>query len=159
MSDLPRSLIRFQTNEQLTRCIGLLIQSSDAGVSIGGNIATFIPGSFCAWCIELLTEAKLAAETGGRPKSYFKGSSKQAQVVSFNGVLASQAVSEVLQLLTGFAPASPDLTIKKFSGIDGTLEPWEVRKNQTCTNCQSALSAGDTIWNRPSFIRRPFRPT
>ena len=128
--------------------IGLLIQASDAGASIGGNVATFIPGSFCAWCIEFLTEAKLLAETGGRPRSYFKGGSSQAQVVSFNGVLASQAVSEVLQLLTGFAPVSSDLTIKKFSGLDGTLEHWAVRKNQTCTNCQAALSAGDTIWHR-----------
>jgi len=128
--------------------IGLLIQPSDAGVTIGGNVATFIPGSFCAWCIDFLSEAKLSAETGGRPRSYLKGGSKQAQVVSFNGLLASQAASEVLQLLTGFAPVTQSLNIKKFNGLDGTLESWEVRQNRNCSNCQRKLAAGDAVWQK-----------
>jgi molybdopterin/thiamine biosynthesis adenylyltransferase len=128
--------------------IGLQIQRSDAGVTIGGNVATFIPGSFCAWCIDFLSEAKLSAETGGRPRSYLKGGSKQAQVVSFNGLLASQAATEVLQLLTGFAPVTPSLNIKKFNGLDGTLESWEVRQIRTCSNCQRMLAAGDAVWQK-----------
>src|SRR5262249_45748839 len=65
---------------------------------IGGNVSTLLPGSHCLWCAGYLTQAKLDLETGGRDRSYLHSGPGAAQVVSFNGVLASQAVSEVLQL-------------------------------------------------------------
>lgn len=76
----------------------------------------------------------------------FQGSEKQAQVVSMNGLLASQAVTEVLQFLTGFAPAEEDMTIKKFDGVEGTLTKWRVKKNATCQACGMMLGAGDIVW-------------
>jgi hypothetical protein len=66
--------------------------------------------------------------------SYFEKNKQEAQVVSFNGVLASQAVSEVLQLLTGYRGSGireADLKVpgesvfrgyKKFDGVTGTLQ-------------------------------------
>lgn len=128
--------------------IGLLIRPIEQGVgiTIGGNVITAVPGQFCQWCIGFLTKDKLDAETGGRPRSYFEGADGQAQVVSMNGVLASQAVSEVLQLLTGFAPVGDELVIKKYDGLAGTLENWIVRPDGTCSLCATALGAGDLIW-------------
>jgi molybdopterin/thiamine biosynthesis adenylyltransferase len=130
--------------------IGLLIQPIAGGdvVSIGGHVAMLIPGEFCQWCIDMLTDKKLNAEAGGRPRSYFHGTDAQAQVVSFNGILASQAVSEVLQLLTGFAPPDPQMSLKKFNGLEGTLEKWVVERNPRCNNCGSSLGAGDVVWER-----------
>lgn len=128
--------------------IGLLIRPVEDGdhVAIGGNVGTFIPGSFCQWCIGFLTDAKLSTETGGRARSYFEGADKQAQVVSMNGLLASQAVTEVLQLLTGFARTGAETSIRKFDGIEGTLTKWDVGKKAGCSKCQSALAAGEVIW-------------
>lgn len=127
--------------------IGLLIQPlPGGGLTIGGHVATFIPGGFCQWCLDFLTEAKLAGETGGRPRSYFQDTDKQAQVVSMNGVLASQAVSEVLQLLTGFAPVDDEMAVKKFDGLEGTLKEWKVRPRNHCPICRRVLGAGDVVW-------------
>jgi molybdopterin/thiamine biosynthesis adenylyltransferase len=130
--------------------IGLLIQPIAGGdvISIGGHVALLIPGEFCQWCIEMLTDIKLKGEAGGRPRSYFQGTDAQAQVVSFNGVLGSQAVSEVLQLLTGFAPPDPEMSFKKFNGLEGTLEKWQVESNPRCKNCGSSLGAGDVVWEQ-----------
>jgi hypothetical protein len=129
--------------------IGLLIVPPDLGkgdARIGGNVAPFIPGAACAWCVGLLSQGKLDQETGGRPRSYLEGMQAQAQVVNFNGLLASQAVSEVLQLLTGFAPPDVEDSIKKFDGIDGTLTKWVVKRNPNCSECQNTLGAGDLVW-------------
>jgi len=117
-------------------------------LAIGGNVATFIPGQFCAWCAGFLSQKKLDEETGGRPRSYFEGTAAQAQVISFNGVLANQAVSDVLQLLTGFAPHNSNYSIRKFDGVGGTLENWRVRKDPSCAFCERALSAGEVVWRK-----------
>jgi molybdopterin-synthase adenylyltransferase len=129
--------------------IGLLIVPGAAGahdIRIGGNVAAFIPGAFCAWCVGLLSQEKLDAETGGRPRSYLEGAEDQAQVVSFNGLLASQAVSEVLQLIIGFVPQDTEDSIKKFDGIEGTLTKWIVNRQASCGECRDVLAAGDLVW-------------
>src|SRR5206468_2874819 len=127
--------------------IGLLIRPVEGTkrVAIGGDVAVFIPGGFCAWCIGRLSKEKLDLETGGRPKSYFQGADKQAQVVSMNGVLASQAATEILALLTGFRDdhEDPEMAIRKFDGIEGTLVKWLVKKKATCDLCEGTLGAGD----------------
>jgi molybdopterin-synthase adenylyltransferase len=130
--------------------IGVLIRpmTAEGNISIGGNVITCLPGKFCLWCVGHITQQGLDNETGGRPKSYFKGTGKQAQVISFNGIVASQAVSEVLQLLTGFAPAEEDMVIKKFDGLNGTLANWRVSKNYSCSLCKYGLALGDSVWKK-----------
>jgi hypothetical protein len=108
---------------------------------------TLIPGGFCQWCIDALSDEKLSLETGGRSRSYFQGTDKQAQVVSMNGVLASQAVSEVLQLLTAFAPIDEEMNFKKFDGLEGTLQKWGVKHRIDCPKCNAALGASDVVWH------------
>jgi molybdopterin/thiamine biosynthesis adenylyltransferase len=130
--------------------IGLLIRpiKEGGGISIGGQVITAIPGRFCLWCCGLLSHQKLLAETGGRPRTYFEGTDKQAQVVSMNGVLASQAVSEVLQILTGFAPVDlEEKCFKKYDGLSGTLMEWEVKPNPACSMCRAVLGSGDPVWD------------
>lgn len=130
--------------------IGMLIRpdKQSGQITIGGNVLTLIPGGFCQWCNDFLSEAKLKAETGGRTRSYFEGGEKQAQVVSFNGTLASQAVTEVLQLLTGFAPTAGEFTVKKFDGLEGTIQNWSVKKKLDCSYCQNSLAGGDPVWEQ-----------
>jgi hypothetical protein len=53
-------------------------------------------------CCGFLSREKIEAGQNGPTRGYFEKNRQEAQVVSFNGVLASQAVTEVLQLLTGF---------------------------------------------------------
>jgi hypothetical protein len=135
-------------------------ESSDPRVQIAGNVITFIPGSFCLWCCNFLSRQKIELEQNGPARSYFEKNKQEAQVVSFNGVLASQAVNEVLQLLTGFGGAGineADLKIpgesvfrgyKKFDGVTGTLQEWGGARRSACQHCEHALAAGDVIFTK-----------
>jgi molybdopterin/thiamine biosynthesis adenylyltransferase len=126
--------------------IGMLIQGnpkSKSEFSIGGNVHVFIPGEHCPWCIDFISQFKLEREAGGRPRSYFEGADKQAQVVTFNGILANHAVNEVLQLITGFASTKDVSTFTKYNGIDGELQSWVAKKNDACPKCGLDLAAGD----------------
>jgi hypothetical protein len=132
-------------------------------VSIGGNVLTLIPGGFCMWCCDFLSKDKLAAELAGANRNYFENRAGEAQVVSLNGVVASQAVTEVLQLLTGFAGnglGRADVALvdqptlqrgfRKFDGVRGTLEDWGAARKPDCTFCRSMLAAGVVAWSQPS---------
>jgi hypothetical protein len=128
--------------------IGLLIVPNQGSQFIGGNVLSLIPGRFCMWCIGYLSERKLAEETGGKPRSYFQGAPKQAQVVSFNGLLSSAAMNEVLHLITGYRPESDLTSIKKFDGNKGTLEDWDVNIQSNCPKCDLQVAAGDIVWSK-----------
>jgi hypothetical protein len=82
------------------------------------------------WCAGVLSQERLDAETGGRPRSYFLGTDEQAQVVSMNGSLASQAAT----------------TIQKYNGLTGTLEEWVVPRKVPCPTCRDTLGAGEVVW-------------
>lgn len=115
--------------------------------AIAGNVFTFVPGGPCLWCIDFLTEEKIEKETESRGRPYLRTvDNADALVVSFNGVLASQAVNEVLQLLTGFAPEEYLSFYKKYDGFAGVLSPWTVHRNERCPRCTSFLAGGDPTW-------------
>jgi len=135
------------------------VQDNGPRVAIGGNIITLIPGGFCLWCCGFLSDEKLAGELNGPNRGYFRGREGEAQVVSLNGLVASQAVSEVLQLLTGFAGTGirhadvvvdPDGTdqrgFKKLNGTSGTLQEWGASQRSTCTHCSGTLARGAVMW-------------
>lgn len=132
-------------------------------ISIGGNVLTLIPGGFCMWCCGFLSKEKLDTELAGPNRNYFENREGEAQVVSLNGLVASQAVTEALQLLTGFGgsglrrsqvalDAQPELQrgFRKFNGVRGTLEDWGGSRRPDCTFCRSTLAAGVVAWASPS---------
>jgi len=132
--------------------------AGDPRVLVAGNVFTFIPGSFCLWCIGFLSSEKIEAEQNGPTRGYFEKNTQEAQVVSFNGVLASQAVTEVLQLLVGFSGVGlrrSDLALgsastlrgyKKFDGVAGTLQEWGGLRRSDCPHCGSVLGGGDVVF-------------
>lgn len=129
-------------------------------VSIGGNVITFIPGGFCMWCCGFLSKDKLSAELNGPNRNYFNNKKAEAQVVSLNGVVSSQAVTEVLQLLTGFGGTGfrqQDVTLpgehgvqrgfRKLDGVMGSLTDWGGRKRPSCDHCNGSLARGTLVWS------------
>lgn len=133
--------------------------AGDPRVTVSGNVLSFIPGSFCMWCSGFLTDEKLKQEQNGPTRGYFEKNNQDAQVVSFNGLVASQAVTEVLQLLTGFRGAGLlktglELSVtgvfrgyKKFDGAAGTLTEWGGSRRSDCPHCKENLAAGDIIFS------------
>lgn len=129
--------------------IGLTIRprTSGAPLRIGGHVAVAIPGGPCLWCMGLLSDEKLAAESGGRGAAYVEGGG-EAQVVSLNGVLASQAVNDVLDLLTGFSGHDhpPDRLV--FNGIERSIQGVTSMQNPACATCATALGRGTPTWTK-----------
>jgi molybdopterin-synthase adenylyltransferase len=114
-------------------------------VTIGGNVLTLIPGGFCMWCSAFLSKEKLDAELNGPNRNYFENQGGEAQVVSLNGLVASQAATEVLQLLTGFGGSGlrrRDVALgeqsglqrgfRKLNGVRGTLDDWGATRRSDC---------------------------
>jgi hypothetical protein len=102
-------------------------------------------------------------ELNGPNRSYFQNRTGEAQVVSLNGLVASQAVSEVLQLLTGFAGTGirhADVAVdsdgtdqrgfKKLNGTSGTLQEWGASRRSTCVHCTMTLARGTVTWSTAS---------
>jgi hypothetical protein len=78
--------------------IGLSIDPRNpppGAAAIGGQVFIGVPGAACMWCAGILSEQRLRDERD--PEGYVRGGGG-AQVVSLNGVLASQAVGAPLQL-------------------------------------------------------------
>jgi len=128
-------------------------------VTIGGNVLTLIPGGFCMWCSGFLSKEKLDAELKGPNRNYFENRDGEAQVVSLNGLVASQAVMEVLQLLTGFGGSGlrrRDIELdsqsglqrgfRKLNGVRGTLDDWGAARRSDCSFCSSMVGAGAVSW-------------
>lgn len=133
-------------------------------VTIGGNVLTLIPGGFCMWCVGFLSKEKLDAELDGPNRNYFVNRAGEAQVISLNGLVASQAVTEVLQLLTGFSGSGMrrrhaaldehsglQRGFRKFDGVRGTLEDWGASRRQYCSFCNLSLAAGLVAWTSSAF--------
>jgi hypothetical protein len=118
---------------------------------------TFVPGNFCLLCCGFLSSAKIEAEQNGPTRGYFEKQKQEAQVVGFNGILASQAVTEALQLITGFRGIGlreSDLRLpnaqaaggyKKFDGAAGSLQEWGGVPRPDCPHCENSVGAGAVI--------------
>ena len=130
--------------------IGLLIipETNEIGRAkiISGQIYALIPGAACLWCSQLITKPSIDKEEGGSGPTYMSGSDQRAQVVSFNGTLASGAVSEVLQILTGFATRQQIPNALQFDGTLGTLLPVRLERKEGCSVCSNELGHGDPAW-------------
>ena len=127
--------------------IGLIIKNVARGtMRISGQVYDLIPGCACLWCAQFLTEEGLLRESGGLGPTYIQGSQGTAQVVSLNGVLASQAVTEVLQILTGFAKRPSVPTALQYDGVAGTLMPVLLHRRRNCNFCNNELGRGDPVW-------------
>jgi hypothetical protein len=87
-------------------------------LAIGGQIVTSVPGGACLWCAEVVTEEALMLDR----QEYLAGRPEQ-QVVSLNGILASQAVSGMLSLMTNYAPKFPVPAVIRYDGLTHTMKP------------------------------------
>jgi hypothetical protein len=101
--------------------IGLKIVVNDDGITIdgvGGQVVTSIPGGPCLWCAGVITEEALLADR----EEYLAGSPEQ-QVVSMNGLLASQAVTGMLAFMTDYARDFPLPAMIAYDGLSHTMLP------------------------------------
>ena len=100
--------------------IGLSIDADQDGCirAIGGQVVTSLPGGPCLRCADVVTDATMAADR----EEYVVGAPEQ-QVISMNGLLASQSVNVSLKLLTDYAPDYSPPPVLVYDGLLDTLVP------------------------------------
>lgn len=130
--------------------IGLGIRVNDDGalrraMAIAGHMHVYLPGGPCMWCSDLVTEEKLSEERGGNAVPYVVGVSAP-QVIHFNGLLASQAMVEAMQLVTGFIDDSERTGFLTYRGMRGEVVQAVPSRRPDCSTCATELGAGDTVW-------------
>lgn len=121
--------------------IGLGIDVAEGGTirSIGGQVVTSIAGGPCLRCAEVITDSGIIADR----EEYAVGAPEQ-QVISMNGLLASQAVNSALSLLTEYAGSFEVPAIVRYDGLLHRMEADLQAERQHCTHFALA-EAGWTV--------------
>ncbi len=148
---------KLQVRDDLNRlCKRYLIPLLDVGLEItpypgGAGAVAAVPGRVtkvladgpCLRCQGVIDDAKLAAERDGQPLGY-TGSARipDPAVVTLNGIVASTAATEVLQLLTGFAGDNAPNCGWIYDGLRGMTER-VVKPFRGCGACQAERALGD----------------
>lgn len=107
--------------------IGLtIVTSTEAAAAIGGQIVTSLPNGTCLRCAGVITDDALAED-----REEYADSDIEQQVISMNGLLASQAVTGGIALLANYAPKFPPPAVVRYDGLLHEMRPddW---LNKTC---------------------------
>jgi molybdopterin-synthase adenylyltransferase len=130
--------------------VGMSIRSNGERLaSADGQVIASLPGWACLRCW-FLTDADLAAERRDAPAGYDRNPAAPgaAQVVSMNGVLASEACNCVLDLITGYSGGRRGALIWQYEGRSGHLEPCELPSRRPACPACAQEGHGDPPPNR-----------
>lgn len=118
--------------------IGMTIRTKDEQLTIArGQVIASIPGYACMRCW-FLTDATLKEERDQRRLGYDRDPNAPGdpQVVSMNGVLASEACNCVLDLITGFSRGMRGAKYWRYDARRGVLEQADLpSRNRDCDAC------------------------
>lgn len=124
--------------------LGMDVAEAGDGFIVSGQVITSVPGGPCMRCLGFLTDGHLAREAeaygavGGRP-----------QVVWPNGVLASTAIGQVMQLLLPWGPGVQPSPYLVYDANRHLLGP-SSRIKMLADRCEhyANSSLGDVAWPR-----------
>lgn len=122
--------------------IGLKIEMAEEGSvrGIGGQVFVSAPGGPCMRCAGIVTEDGMLRDR----EEYVVGAPEQ-QVVSLNGVLASQAVCAAIEMMTSFAPSFPPPRLVRFDGLLHRMLPESRIDAITCNHFDLAAAGWSTV--------------
>lgn len=106
--------------------------------SANGQVIVVLPDSECLRCTPLLSDAVLERERRERPPGYDRNpyAAGDPQVVSMNGVLASEACNHALDLITGYSNGARGAGWWGYDGRLGEVTRYHLRgRNRTCPSC------------------------
>jgi len=113
-------------------------------LQIDGHLTRFVPGSQCLQCAGHVTEGLLAEEAEHARQGKYGVNSRRPQVVSFNGLLASAAVTEVIRIVTGFDEQVSSSREWHYDGVRGELRSVSLG-DHPCHACVSYALLGDAM--------------
>lgn len=126
---------------------GVEVQPTSTGIirSVSGRITLLVPGNPCLRCQGFLGPDKVKDELeNGQHLSYLgKEKIPSPSVISFNGVVSSLAVTEFLQLVTGFAHRDDQRMFWVYDGMKGKVHTIGIDGGERCPTCRRFLGLGD----------------
>ncbi len=112
---------------------------------IGGRLMLVYPDGPCLGCLGILTPQYIQAEIEGESPSYVQGQNIAApSVISLNGTVASLAVTEFLNLVTGFAQRGTR-TYLVYDGMNGLVRACASLPVGDCQLCSEVRALGDKV--------------
>lgn len=115
---------------------------SEEPFRVDGHLSVVVPGSHCLRCLGHVSDVILAADAEAARGGRYGMSEGRPQVVSFNGLLASAAVTETLKLLTGFAGNSFTSMEWHYDAVGGELRRIKTADGR-CRECSWYSFKGD----------------
>lgn len=97
---------------------------------MAGQVFLSMPGGPCMYCLNFLTESKLAEEA-----SKYGAVGNRPQVIWPNGILASSAVGIAIDLLTDWTQSLRKTVYLSYDGNTGTLQPHVQIQHFSSTSC------------------------
>jgi hypothetical protein len=88
---------------------------------VDGHVSSVMPEGHCLWCAGHVSDHLLAVEAEAARRGKY-GVGGQPQVVSFNGLLASAAVNDLLKVVTGYAGDLVGSRELCYDGLSGELQ-------------------------------------
>jgi len=127
--------------------MGLEVQPDEKGIvrKASGYVITVIPGYPCLRCMEIVTDQALIMERKkGKGYRYLGNKDKPApQVISFNGLVAYHAVTELVAMITGFRPKRTRPTYQTYDFLTGRNRSQCMKSIHACTRCKGLLGLAD----------------
>jgi len=126
--------------------IGIDIQSSGSGDirSAAGRVMLILPDGPCLACMGILTPEALQQESD--QSGYISGEEiADPSVISLNGVVTSLAVTEFIDLLTGFEKRREPLTYQVYNILEGVVWREKMISTYPCSVCKEVKALGDGL--------------
>lgn len=131
--------------------MGMAITADDSVIESGvGTVDVLFPGNACLWCKQSLNAKRIAAESmpdGERTALLEEGyveniDTKQPSVISINTTIAGMAVTQFLQLLTGFQGKWGGLERLNYNVLESRVTRGKTQVAEGCI-CKKVTAKGD----------------
>ncbi|MGH2367194.1 MAG: hypothetical protein ACRDI2_03260, partial [Chloroflexota bacterium] len=141
--------------------LGVRLDVNETGLrGAAGSIQTLRPGVACLWCAGLLSPDRIRAESLSvrerkrlQEEKYVIGLETQApSVISLTTTLSGLAVTQFLQLITGFLGLDGGFRRLNYFIPEATVRPGETPVRDSC-QCRRVLARGDML-ELPTVERR-----
>lgn len=127
--------------------MGVQVQTDDKGTirKVAGRVTILLPDGACLRCLDILDPEKVRCEIEEGQRLGYLGAEEvpSPAVISLNGVVASLAVTEFLQLVTNFARCKGERMYWMYDGLKGLVHGISMGQGLTCVTCQRFLGLGD----------------
>lgn len=127
--------------------MGVAVQLHKEGTihRVSGRVTVLLPDGACLRCLGILDPEKVKDEIEEGQRLSYLGAEEAPSpaVVSLNGVIASLAVTEFLQLVTNFARRQGERVYWVYDGLKGLVRHISMGQGLACATCQRFLALGD----------------